>query len=34
VGDAPTWSKGAVGVNVKRLPDDQWKEFLITVQPS
>jgi hypothetical protein len=34
VGDPSTWSKGPVGVTVTRLPDDQWKEFLITVQPS
>ncbi len=34
VGQKSGWSKGPVVVSVERLPDDQWKEFILIIEPA
>ena len=34
VGEARFWDNGAERITIKRLGDDQWKEFLLTIEPS
>jgi hypothetical protein len=34
VGEKDSWSKGPVRVSIERLPDDQWKEFVLKILPS
>jgi hypothetical protein len=30
----PMWDNGTERITIKRLGDDQWKEFLLTIEPS
>ncbi len=34
VGDTNYWDNGAVRISIKRLRDDQWKEFVLIIEPS
>ena len=34
VGEKSVWDRGPVSVSVERLPDDQWKEFVLIIEPS
>jgi hypothetical protein len=34
VGDSVLWDNGTIRVSIKRLPDDQWKEFILIIEPS
>lgn len=34
VGDARLWDNGTVRISITRLNDDQWKEFVINLEPS
>ena len=32
VGEKRTWDNGPVRVSIERLPDDQWKEFVLIIE--
>lgn len=34
VGETRDWDNGSMRVSIKRLPDDQWKEFILIIEPS
>jgi hypothetical protein len=34
VGTTRLWDNGTMRISIKRLPDDQWKEFILIIEPS
>ena len=34
VGATRLWDNGTMRITIKRLPDDQWKEFTLVIEPS
>ncbi len=33
-GTTRLWDNGTMRISIKRLPDDQWKEFILIIGPS